>query len=98
MNSDWMLIIAMIPPSNVDVRPKTYQSKQDDGNSLKRLLFGQIDDSVSYKSDTSMKEHRKKAVEHSFGPSLNLASLMSSESDLSKQKLGYDHFIFYFDS
>jgi len=39
-------------------------------------------------SATFMKEPRKEAVEHSFGPSLNPASLMSLESDLSKQKLG----------
>jgi hypothetical protein len=83
---------------NVDVRPKTYQSKQDDGNSLKRLLFGQIDDSVSYKSDTSMKEHRNEAVEDSFGPSLNFASLMSLESDLSKQKQGSFTPLLNFDS
>lgn len=77
---------------NVDdppiVRPKIFQSTTDDGNSLKRLLYGQIDHSESLKSETFMKEPRKEAVEHSFGSSLNPASLMSLESDFSKQKLG----------
>lgn len=75
---------------NVDpliVRPKEYQSITDDGNSLKRLLYSQVDHSESYKSETFMKEPCKEAVENSLGPSLNPASLLSLDSDLSKHKL-----------